>query len=200
MSGPLPPRVRFAHDHGGGVPVWTDMGTLGADELAGVGVPVALIERLVEWNDRVWPVWNARVPRPVEPGWDREERRLVAELQNQLPDVDVVMAESDEERPAVEADRPAALTVMAAPSVDVPLWSFPFGRSLAVDPAPLFVSEELVEQLRRWNRRAPRPSVLDPRWCADGLVLARALQDELWDVEVFYYEDDDRNPVRGRRR
>ncbi|MCA0143554.1 hypothetical protein [Blastococcus sp. LR1] len=200
MTDARPRRLHLSHDHSGGLPVWTDDGTLGAHELAVLGVPAALIERLGEWNDRIWPVWNARVPRPVEPGWDREERRLAYELQNQLPDVDVVLGAEDDGRPPAEADRPVALTVMAASSVDVPLWSFPFGRCLAVDPGPLFVSEELAGELRRWNARLPRPSVLDPRWCADGLALARALQDELWDVEVFYYEDDDRTPVRGRRR
>ena len=61
MTPALPIRLRFSHDHSGGLPVWTEDGPLGAHELAAPAVPTALVERLQEWNDRIWPVWDARV-------------------------------------------------------------------------------------------------------------------------------------------
>ena len=71
-------------------PVWGPGGPLGVDELAELGVPASLVERLCAWNDWVWEDWDASVPRRGEPGWVREMQRLAYELQNQLPDVDIV--------------------------------------------------------------------------------------------------------------
>ena len=192
-------------------------GPLSVDDLLGLGVPRSLVDRMCAWTDWVWEDFDQPVPQRVEPGWGREGRRLAYELQHQLPDVEVFVdaydehppvqrplrrlgLAEDEETSAEEAERPSALTVMAGPSVEHPVWTTPFGRCLSMDPTPLFVSPDLVDRLRRWNRRFPGPARLDAGWCADGLVLARALQDELWDAEVFSYEDDDGSPVRGRRR
>ena len=92
------------------------------------------------------------------------------------------------------------MTVMAAPSVVDPVWATPFGRCTVLDLAALHVPGELVAALREWNARFPGPGRADAGWCAEGLVLARGLQDELWDADVHYFEDDDPEPVRGRRR
>jgi len=198
-------------------PVWNrPYGTgylLDVPDLVDLGVPEELVQRLVAWNDWCREGFDSqdRSPRPSQPGWEREAGRLARELQAALPDVDVVVFAGAGTRPfrdeglseedrAVDADRPTALTVMAAPTARDPLLTTPFGRCSVVDPEALFVTPELVARLRAWNAAFGGPGRLDEPWCATGLALARELQDELWDVAVHYFEDDDPRPVRERRR
>ena len=196
----------WGRPYGTGAP-WTVSG------LVDRGVPAGLVRRLAAWNDHVWE-GIGRVDGPPdrqEPGWWREGDRLVRELQGALPDVDVIVDSGPDARPfrehglpegdrPVDADRPIAVTVMAAPTTRDPLFATPFGRCTVVDPEALFVTPGLVARLRAWNAAYPGPQRLDEPWCATGLALARELQDELWDVAVHYFEDDDPRPVRERRR
>ena len=198
-------------------PVWDrPYGTgypLDVPDLVDLGVPEALVQRLVAWNDWCWHDFDpqSQSPRRPVPGWEREVDRLARELQAVLPDVDVIVSAGAGTRPfrdeglpeedhAVDADRPTAVTVMAAPTAGHPLFTTPFGRCAVVDPEALFVTPGLVAGLRAWNSAFPGPERLDEPWCATGLALARELQDELWDVAVHYFEDDDPRPVRERRR
>lgn len=101
---------------------------------------------------------------------------------------------------------------MAEHGVRDPAWDRPFGTGDPLDLSELGVSEGLVRRLRDWNGMLdvlsandfewPTPDVR-PEWERAGLDLALELQDELWDVEVRYWEGDRAQrstPVRRRRR
>ena len=109
-----------------------------------------------------------------------------------------------------EWGRPTVVTVMAEHGVDDPVWDRPYGTGFPLDLAAVGASSALVGRLRAWNEdfmvRAlsdERPSrENDRRWQDAGLDLALALQDELWDVEVRYFDGDPAVrdlPVRERR-
>ena len=198
-------------------PVWDrPYGTgypLDVPDLVDLGLPPELVQRLVAWNEWCWEGFGSqdRSSRRSQPGREREVGRLAREMQALLPDIDVIVFNGYPTRPfrddglpegdrPVDADRPTAVTVMAAPTIHDPLLTTPFGRCTVVDAEALFVTPELVARLRVWNAAFPGPDRLDEQWCATGLALARELQDELWDVAVHYFEDDDPRPVRERRR
>jgi len=101
---------------------------------------------------------------------------------------------------------------MAEHGVMDPAWDRPFGTGDPLDLSALGVSAALVRRLQDWNGMLdglssndfewPTPDV-QAEWERGGLDLAFALQDELGDVEVRYWEGDRAQrstPVRRRRR
>ena len=107
-----------------------------------------------------------------------------------------------------ESYRPRALRVMAEFVDDDPVWDGDVEHMGPVVLDELGVSPALVRRLRSWNERYGRVSSVEATsggreeretWVREGLSLAYALQDELPDVEVSYFEDGDRRPVRERR-
>jgi hypothetical protein len=109
--------------------------------------------------------------------------------------------------PAGQADRPAALLVMAEYSVGDPVWDRPRGRGGPVSLSELDVSEALVRRLRAWNETYERSALTDDGWASSesysawvqqGLALARELQNELPDVDVRYFHGDHDRPLRAR--
>jgi hypothetical protein len=101
---------------------------------------------------------------------------------------------------------------MAEYAVGEPVWDRPYGDGgtfEAHDLRELGVSDALIARLRAWNEEYERLALTDFRWESGrteaaweqaGLDLARALQDELWDVEVRYAHGSGRRdlPVRER--
>lgn len=109
-----------------------------------------------------------------------------------------------------ERSRPSVVTVMAEHGVEDPLWDRPVGTGDPLDLGVLGVRVELTHRLRAWNAEYTDVALTDgwprsedhQRWVEAGLDLALALQDELWDVEVRYWEgsaEDRAVPVRDRR-
>ena len=100
------------------------------------------------------------------------------------------------------------LTVMAEHGVDDPVWDRPQGTGYPVRLADLGVTEDLVSRLREWNAQFQR-ALLDEslsegsanrnEWVDHGLQLAYDLQATLRGIEVFYWEDGNRRPLRERR-
>jgi len=110
-----------------------------------------------------------------------------------------------------EQPRPTVITVMAEHGVVDPAWDRPSGTGDPLDLSALGVSAALVRRLRDWNGVLdvlsehdfawPTPTAR-VEWERTGLDLAFALQGELWDVEVRYWEGDPAQralPVRRRR-
>lgn len=111
----------------------------------------------------------------------------------------------------LERSRPTVLTVMAEHGDIDPVWDRPFGTGEPVDLAALGVSAGLVRQLRGWNDEFGRLALggshwpsphAEQEWRRVGLDLAFHLQDELWDIEVRYWDGGPQQtyPVRERRR
>lgn len=100
------------------------------------------------------------------------------------------------------------LTVMAEHGVDDPVWERPQGSGEPVRLADLDVAQDLVVRLREWNAQYERALLDDSltegsaerdTWLDVGLQLAYALQLALPEVEIRYWEDGDRRPVRERQ-
>lgn len=100
------------------------------------------------------------------------------------------------------------LTVMAEHGVDDPVWGRPQGTGYPVRLADFGVGEDLAARLREWNGQLQRTlldeslsdgSVERTEWVNSGLQLAYDLQAALPDIEVFYWEDGNRRPLRERR-
>ena len=96
---------------------------------------------------------------------------------------------------------------MAEHGVDDPVWDRPQGTGYPVRLADLGVAEVLVGRLREWNVQYQR-ALLDEslqagsaewnEWVDYGLQLAYDLQAALPDIEVSYWEDGQRGPLRER--
>ncbi len=119
------------------------------------------------------------------------------------------MAAREQTGPVAEAQaRPTVVTVMAEHGVEDPVRDRPHGTGSPLDLAATGVRAELAARLRAWNERSTAHGLTDDwsdddqrRWRDDGLGLALALQDELWDVEVRSFDGDpaERDLPRERR-
>ncbi|BBH71706.1 hypothetical protein ACTI_83910 [Actinoplanes sp. OR16] len=107
-----------------------------------------------------------------------------------------------------EPYRPVALRVMAEHVGEDPVWDSDPDHMGQVDLASLGVSEDLIARLNAWNDEFISTALTDfefsspdaeERWRRTGLELAYELQNQLPDVEISYFDDEDDRPLRQRR-